>query len=153
MTFEAPRGASDQLTRTTLQIDAALAGPGIAQVIRALQRVPGVLLAEVNAATSRAIVAHDAAVPAASLLAAAAGAGVHARIVADTRTPATSVDPAGLQRARIRQLITFATTAFIALAVIDMLVPASLGKNWLLPVLVSVFWAVFFAEAIIRRRR
>jgi hypothetical protein len=84
---------ADLLTRTTLQMDEGLSTPSIAQiaqVIHALQRVPGVLLAEITTGTARAIVAHDPAVPTASLLAAAAGAGVRATIAADTRAPTVS---------------------------------------------------------------
>jgi hypothetical protein len=67
--FSAPRtGGPDGLTRTTLQIDGTMSPPSVAQVLEALQRVPGVLLAEVNPQNARAVVAHDAAVPAASPL-------------------------------------------------------------------------------------
>jgi hypothetical protein len=65
-------GDADILTRTTLQMDEGLSMASIAQLIKALQRVPGVLLAEIAAGSARAIVAHDAAVPGASLLASSA---------------------------------------------------------------------------------
>jgi hypothetical protein len=45
------------LTRTSLQVDETMAGGPLAQIIRAPQRVPGVLLADVNAASGRADVA------------------------------------------------------------------------------------------------
>jgi hypothetical protein len=75
-------GSSDILTRTTLQIDGSPSSASVAKVVAALQRVPGVLLAEANAVTARATVAHDSGVSAASLIAAAFRAGVRVDIVA-----------------------------------------------------------------------
>jgi hypothetical protein len=60
----------DLLRRTTLQVDGTMAGASLAHVVRALQQVAGVLLAEVPSANARAGVAHDAAVRAKSLVAA-----------------------------------------------------------------------------------
>jgi hypothetical protein len=42
------------LTRTTLQPDASLPTFSVAQIVHALQRVPGVLLAEIAAGTRHA---------------------------------------------------------------------------------------------------
>ena len=63
-----PDPGVDLLTRTTIQVNGSMTAQTTIQVVQALKRVPGVLLAEVDAAGTRAIVAHDPAVPTASLL-------------------------------------------------------------------------------------
>jgi hypothetical protein len=155
VTFTAsPAVGIDLLTRTTLQIDASLPAPTIAQAIRALQRVPGVLLAELNSASTQATVAHDCAVTAGSLLAAAGGAGVQARIVADTRAPTLDVEKT-LQlaaAASLRRFMAVATAVFFGLAVVDLLVPDGTVKSWLGPLLIWSLWLFFIAEAVVRRR-
>ena len=152
VTFTAsPAVGIDLLTRTTLQIDASLPAPTIAQAIRALQRVPGVLLAELNSASTQATVAHDCAVTAGSLLAAA---GVQARIVADTRAPTLDVEKT-LQlaaAASLRRFMAVATAVFFGLAVVDLLVPDGTVKSWLGPLLIWSLWLFFIAEAVVRRR-
>jgi copper chaperone CopZ len=109
-------GAADLLTRTTLQLDANLPIPSIAGVTRALQRVPGVLLAEVNAASSRAFVAHDSGVRLDALLEAAAGAGVRARV--ETPRVALSAERPVLkiQTVRFAQLSALAMVPLVLFA-------------------------------------
>jgi cation transport ATPase len=145
---------TDLLTRTTLQVDGSSAGGSLAQMIRALQRVPGVLLAEVNAATARAVVAHDAAVPATSLIAAAEKAGVHVRIIGDTRAPKLADKPGTpLHSLGRRQLLIAAAAAFIVLTIVDLLVPNAAQKHGVLFALTSLLWALFLVKSFIRRRR
>jgi hypothetical protein len=150
--FSAPRtGGPDGLTRTTLQIDGTMSPPSVAQVLEALQRVPGVLLAEVNPQNARAVVAHDAAVPAASLLAAATRAGVHAAIVAGVRAPADSVGTAlQVQHARLRRFATVALAVFVTL-VLDATVPNIAARQWIVPIVVLLLWILFAVDAVIDR--
>jgi hypothetical protein len=61
----------DFLTRTTVRLGNGTAPDAIEQVVRALQRVPGVLTVQPDAGGANALVAHDAAVPLSSLIAAA----------------------------------------------------------------------------------
>ncbi|MFY9779641.1 MAG: hypothetical protein WAJ85_03900 [Candidatus Baltobacteraceae bacterium] len=144
--------SADFLTRTTLQIEEGLSMPSIAQVIRVLQRVPGVLLAEIPAGTARAIVAHDPAVPTASLLAAAAGAGVRATIVADPQA-ATVSSGVALPAADMpaRRLLVFAGVLVFLLAVTEATRPTLAISHFLLPVLLSAIWAFVIARAMMGR--
>ncbi len=142
----------DLLTRTTLELDGILSASSIAQAIHALQRVPGVLLAELGATGTSATVAHDAAVPAASLLAAVASAGVHAKIVGGTAVAVNGGDAAARQQLRVRRLIIVAAAAFAAVTLIDTFVPDSPGKHWFVPLFISAIWVFFFAEAMLGRR-
>ncbi len=145
---EVPLGVDD-LTRTTLQIDGGTSAPSVESIVRALQRVPGVLLAEMNAASARAVVAHDAAVAPASLLAAVAEAGNHAEIVADTRPVAPVRDGRKLMLVRIAGV---ATVAFVALTIAEVLLPGNDDKLRALPLVMSVFWFIFFAQSFVTRR-
>ncbi len=140
----------DGLTRTTLQIDGATSEAAFASVIGALQRVPGVLLAEVNRSTARALVAHDGAVAAASLLAAVIVAGNHANVVEPP--PAAAPADVRTRRKSILAVVGLGTAVFVALALIDVLLPGGSGRRWLLPVLMSVFWFFFFAQSFAARR-
>jgi Cu+-exporting ATPase len=155
MTSSGPSAyGADLLTRTILQIDGVMSITSIAQVTRALQRVPGVLLAEVNAASARATVAHDDAVTTASLLAAAAGAGVRAEIVAGPPAAAPTGGAALEPRLNWNRYLRILTVAgFAAFAVTGMLVPGVADKHWLLPAVISSLWLVFLAKSIAGRPR
>jgi len=107
-----PARRTDLLTRTTLQIDGGGSAPSLTLVIQALHRVPGVLMAEMHAASARAVVAHDSAVPAGALLAAASGAGAHARIV--TTTLRKPDDTWELALRPLRHLVALATVVLRA---------------------------------------
>ncbi len=139
------------LTRTTLQVGESLPTLAVAQLVRALQRVPGVLLAEIAPGSACATVAHDAAVPGASLLAAAVGAGVHAKIVADTRPPAPSADRVSPPAAApMQRVLTVAAALFLALALGDALIPHSAGNRMLLPILLTCVWAFVIGRAVFK---
>ncbi len=140
------------LTRTILQIDAGMSPPTVLRTIAALHRVPGVLLAEVNAANTRAVVAHDAAVSVTSLLAAVDASGAHATVVAGPLDPARASGGSGPRHMRIRRLMAVATAVFVPLALIDALLPNTANKAWLLPVFISALWLFFFAELFAGRR-
>jgi hypothetical protein len=141
------------LTRTTLEVDESLSTLSVAQLVRALQRVPGVLLAEIAAGSACAIVAHDAAVPGASLLAAAEGAGVHAKIVADTRAPAPSADRISpLADAPTQRVATIAAALFLGLVLGDALVPHLADNRLLLPITLSCVWAFVIGRAVFKSK-
>ncbi len=145
---DVPLGTSD-LTRTTLQIDGATSAPSVESIVRALQRVPGVLLAEMNAASARAVVAHDGAVAPASLLAAVAAAGNRAQIIADTRPVVPVGDGRTLMLVRVAGV---ATVAFVALTLAEVFLPGNDDKLRVLPLIMSVFWFLFFAQSFVTRR-
>ncbi|MFY9779760.1 MAG: hypothetical protein WAJ85_04530 [Candidatus Baltobacteraceae bacterium] len=148
-------GARDAalLTRTTLQMGEGLSTPSIAQVVHALQRVPGVLLAEITSGTARAVVAHDPAVTAASLLAAAAGAGVPAKIVTDTRAPTASP---GMALPAVdmptRRLLMLAGLLVFILALTEAMRPTLAISRFVLPLLLLSVWAFIIARAVLSRR-
>jgi hypothetical protein len=144
-------GGVDLLTRTTLQLSEGLSIPSIAHLIKALQRVPGVLLAEIAAGSSCAIVAHDAAVPGAALLAAAERAGVHASITA--KTPLPSVAASSLRGAPSRRVLTVAGVLLFLLALGETVFPRLAGNHFLLPILLSSVWAFVIARTLFKRRQ
>jgi Cu+-exporting ATPase len=156
MSFGAPPRPSGVglLTRTILQIEGVLSVASIAQVTRALQRVPGVLLAEVNSGSARATVAHDDAVTAASLLAAAGGAGVRAKIVPDPATAAPGGGAASPQRPAWSEWLPIVVTAlFAALALSAILFPDVAFKHWLVPAMMASLGLALLARSIVRRPR
>jgi hypothetical protein len=140
---------ADLLTRTTLAFDERMAAATLGQMVRALQRVPGVLLAELTASDAHLVVAHDAGVPANALVAAAENAGVDVRIVSDTRGPIARAQP---QPARNRNLAIAGALAFVALALVDALVKNQGQKHTILIVLTVSLWAGFFVTSFLRRR-
>ncbi len=122
-------GGSDLLTRTTLQLEANVSLPSIVRVTSALQRVPGVLLAEVNAAGSYAIVAHDSAVNLESLLDAAARAGVRARIEAPLAVAAMRPG-LQMQNTRFLQLSAIAMIPLVLFAAGSLLFQNGAVAHW-----------------------
>ncbi len=148
-----PATDADLLTRTTLQFDGSVAGDALAQMSRALQRVPGVLLAEVNAANDRADVAHDAAVPATSLVTAAQNVGVHVSLVRDTPAPKLAGNVPPLRSLWNRQLLVVAAVAFVISAIVDLLIPNLAQKHGILIVLTSSLWAFYLANSFLGQRR
>ncbi len=146
-------GSVDILTRTTLQIDGSLTTPSITHVVHALQRVPGVLLAEINAVSARAVVAHDSAVSTASLLAAAAGAGVRATIVADPRAPAVSAGTSPpFSSVPIQRLMLFVVALVLLQALFGAVSPSLAKTHLLLPIILSLVWAFVFFSVSLKRR-
>lgn len=144
---------ANMLTRTTLQVDESLSTLSIAKLVHALQHVPGVLLAELAAGSARALVAHDAAVPGASLLAAAESAGVHAKIVADTRRPAPSTASASPLAVRsTQQFLMTAAALLLGLAIGEAFIPHLAGNKLLLPVLLACVWAFVIGRAMFKSK-
>ena len=149
MSITASPGGVDLLTRTTLQLDGSTSAASIAQVIQTLQRVPGVLFAEVDAASGRTTIAHDAGVPAAALLAAANGVGVHAGIVASpSALPIKAGADLRFNGALMRRRMFVWVVIFVAAWLIEALVPDSPEKHWLVPILMTAFWLSFLITRI-----
>ncbi len=152
MTNAPPSGSVDHLTRTTLQIDGSLTTPSIAHVLHALHRVPGVLLAEINAVSARAVVAHDSAVTTASLLAAAAGAGVHATIVVDRRALAMSAGTKPpFASIPVQRLMLLVAALLLSQALFGAVSPSLAKAHLLLPVMLTLVWAFAFFSVSLKR--
>lgn len=147
-----PGAHGDFLTRTTLRLGRDLAASSIAQVVRALQRVPGVLTVEADAVKAQALVAHDPAVPLASLFAAVNSAGAAPTVVADSRggAAATAVPLFHGKRCQIKSAAV--VVAMLGVIVIDMTLPNDPGKRWLFMVPVALLWAFVIIEGLVARR-
>jgi len=144
-------GYADLLTRTTLQTDVAESAASVLRLVAALQRVPGVLFAEMTAGTDRAVVAHDPAVDATSLLAAAAASGVHARILCDTRTIAPGPGAPPGADIPARRLATLALLLVFQLALTEALFPNFVSRHLIIPVLLLSLWAFLMTRRILKR--
>jgi hypothetical protein len=144
---------ADLLTRTTLRMDSIPSADAIRQMIAALQRVPGVLLAEIAPGADRAVVAHDAAVPNAALLAAAARTGIRLTLVRDARAPeAKSVRspfPLGMSIQHFAALWAAAIFGPLLLAAIS---PHLATNRLFFPVVLGSIWAFFVVRAIVGGR-
>ncbi len=140
----------DGLTRTQLHIHDATPA-SIRHVLRALQRVPGVLLAENRKTTSYAIVAHDSAVAEQSLIAAAAVAGSRATVV-KLRTQPPSIDAVApaVSADHMTRLVIAAAVALAGLALVEFIIPSGYGRA--LTGGVAVLWAIFFIHSLVTQR-
>ena len=144
---------AELLTRTTLRLDDALSAISLGNLIRALQRVPGVLVAEMNAGGDRAFLSHDDAVPMSSLVAAAAGAGIRATIIPDSRArtaPAIAAAPARSPTPRLLTVVGLAV--FVVLGLIDALVPAVRNNHVASIALISSVWIFFLVDMYLARK-
>jgi hypothetical protein len=156
VTFAASRGVRDDgLTRTSLRIGRDLSASSIAHVVHALQRVPGVLTVDADAENAQMFVAHDAAVPTASLVTAASCAGAAASVVvAATRATGAAVvtSVAAVPGLRQSQLTIVAMVAMFALVLIDVAFPNSPNKHWFFVMPVVVLWAFILLRATLNRK-
>ncbi len=141
---------SDQLTRTTLEIEGGPSATSISAAIRALQRVPGVLLADMHPASTRAVVAHDGAVDPASFVRAVAGAGIRASIVRDT-SPVTG--HALLSDARSFKVFAASALMVLPLTFVAIFFASAPERQWLLPLVLLSYALVFFVRRAMTRRR
>jgi hypothetical protein len=144
----------DALTRTTLQIGGIMSDPLIAAIVRALQRVPGVLLVDMDATSARVIVAHDGAVPLGALVTAATGAGglaarVHgAAPVANASV--SSIEPDDRVR-RYRRAIVIAALA-VTFVLADLFIPGSMPKRIVMTAVLVGAWTYYIAGTFTRRQ-
>ena len=143
----------DGLSRTTLQIGRGVPASSVAEVIRALQRVPGVLTVDADAENTQAFVAHDAGVPTEALIAAARRGGVAAKAVT---VPCAAVLPVEIgaprQMQRHRYLAAVGLAAMLAIVLIDVALPNSPEKRWFLNMPVVLLWAFILLRATRSRR-
>jgi hypothetical protein len=141
---------ADRLTRTTLEIESGSSPAAIAAAIRALQRVPGVLLADMHAASTRAVVAHDGAVDPASFVRAVAGAGIRASIVRD---PPAAPNAAALPDARFLKAFAASALLVLPLTFVAVFFADAAERRWLLPLFSLSYIVIFFVRSAIFRRR
>ncbi|MGP6157641.1 MAG: hypothetical protein ACLPYS_09100 [Vulcanimicrobiaceae bacterium] len=148
-----PPASAALLTQTSLQLDGAITESVAAHLASTLRRVPGVLLAEVDAAAGRIAVAHDEAVKMQSLLAGIESAGCHATPDAPKNSSLGDISAAATQQdaLRTRRLATIAFLAFAAVALLAGFVPEFAYKQWLLPALMLLVWSLYAASMQLRR--
>ncbi len=146
-----PGAHGDFLTRTTLRLGRGPVALSIAQVVRALQRVPGVLTVEADAVDAQALVAHDAAVTLTSLFAAVNSAGGAATVVADSRGGAAATARPLLHGKR-RHIKSVAVLVMLAVIVIDITFPNNPEKRWLFIAPVVLLWTFMIIEGLVARR-
>jgi hypothetical protein len=151
----AARGTGgDLLTRTTLRFGSNPSPSAIEQVVRALRRVPGVLTVETDAGASNALVAHDAGVPTASLLAAAKLAGVEVKVVPDVCARLALAAPVTIaQPLNQRHLRSVAIAAILGVIIIDMTFPHSPDKRWVYLIPLAMVWAIIVVGSLAARRQ
>ncbi|MBD5654951.1 MAG: hypothetical protein IAI50_07185 [Candidatus Eremiobacteraeota bacterium] len=142
-------GLIDELERTTLRIDASISALSSSQLQHALQSIPGVLVATIDAANARAIVAHDPAVSTATLVAAASGVGVRSTIVRQkpARAAGTGVAPSAGRVLSGRFLLLVVAPLF-ALMCVEAMVPNFAKSRLVTPILLSFIWAFIAARAM-----
>jgi copper chaperone CopZ len=142
----------DFLTRTALHLGRSPATASLAHVVHALQRVPGVLTVAVDAVNGRALVAHDSAVPLASLVAAVNSVGESATVVAGSVDGAAPADAPSFV-GKLRRIKGAVVLAILAVIVVDMTFLKSPAKLPLFLVLVALLWALVITEGLVARRR
>jgi len=146
-------GKIDMLTRTTLQLQDVLPPASIAHLIFALQRVPGVLLADLNLGATSVVVAHDSAVSAASLLSAANATGARATLVARPG-PARAADaPAISPKINVGVMCAVVLGPALLLLAIELLDPPLATNHYFLPIFLSVAWTFVLVRPMFRRQR
>jgi hypothetical protein len=132
-------------------MDEGVSPLAIVQAIDALKRVPGVLLADIEGESGRAIVAHDPGVGSASLLAAGARAGMHLRVVAGSAAPGATSEIALAAVTPARRLLALLTAAALLVAFLGTSNPNLAKYQLILPILLSV-WAFIIARAMYGHR-
>jgi len=144
----------DALTRTTLHVAGASSAAQQAYVVRALQRVPGVLLVDMDPVTERAIVAHDGAVPLTALVTAAAGAGFLATIVRKGGPPAANASAPSPAKPddRVRRFwrIVILAALGVAFVITDLVMPDTVQKRVLMTAVLAGAWICYFVLTFAR---
>jgi len=127
------------VTRTELAVGGMTCASCVAHVTRGLSRVPGVSAANVNLATERATVDHDASVDPSALVAAIERAGY-------TASAPEAGDADALRRDREiaakRGLLIVAIVFFVPTLVLGMVAGDFAGKDWLMLGLTLPVWGV-----------
>ncbi len=142
----------DSLTRTTLRLGQGPVASTIAHVVHALQRVPGVLTVDLDTVNAQALVAHDSAVPLASLVDAVNSAGGSATVVTDCVDGAVPTAKVPLFFGR-RQIKSAAVVAILALNIVNMTLGNSHEKRSMFIGAIVLLWAFVLIEGLVTQRR
>jgi Cu+-exporting ATPase len=130
---------------TELSVGGMTCASCVAQITRAIKKVPGVEDASVNLATEQATVEHSADLSANLLVAAIEKAGYDASVVVDREDDADAERREAEIRRRGR-LLAFGVALFVPTLVLGMFVADFPGKDWLLLALTVPVWAVVGAH-------
>ena len=117
----------------------------VAHVGRALRKVPGVSDAQVNLATERAAVVHDAGVDPTSLIAAIERAGYGAAIVADAALD-EDAERRDAEIRRKRRLLGLSVALFVPTLILGMTPVSFAYKDWVMFALTLPVWLVVGGE-------
>ncbi len=150
MATAAHGGQEDLLTRTMLRFGPSASS--IEQLVRALQRVPGVLTVEADAIHAEALVAHDGAVPVASLVAAANTAGRAVDVVTASPDGVVPTATSPMSHGKYARLKSAAVMAILAVIIIDMIFPSSPEKRWVSLVPLALLWSLVILRTFVARR-
>jgi hypothetical protein len=145
--------ARDALTRTTLRLGDGAPASSLAHVVRALQRVPGVLTVEAVASNTEARVAHDGGVPLASLVAAIGSVGVLATVGSDVASrvlPARTATPSNTSN---RHLPNAAVVAILTVVLIETVFPVNSEKRWIFIMSLVLLWSIGLVARLAVTRR
>jgi hypothetical protein len=146
-------GKIDMLTRTTLQIHDAMSPPSIAHMIFALQRVPGVLLADLNLGATSVVVAHDSAVSTASLVTAATAAGSRVTLVARPAVARGAELAAPKRGFNIVTMCAVVLGPALLLLTIELIDPPLATNHYFLPIFLSIAWTFVLIRPMFRRHQ
>ncbi len=130
---------------TELAVSGMTCASCVAHVGRALRKVPGVSEAQVNLATERAAVTHDAAVATQALVAAIEAAGYGASVVRDDM-PDEDARRRDAEVRRKRALLIFAAVLFVPTLALGMTPATFPYKDWVMFALTLPVWAIVGGE-------
>ena len=143
----------DGLIHTTLRIGQSLSTSSVNEIIRALQRVPGVLTVAADAEHAQAFVAHDPGVLATTLVAAANRADVSSSaVVSSSATEASLETGTPTKDARRHVVGAVGLAAMCAILLLDFILPTSPDKRWVFIMPVVFFWTFILLRATGPRR-
>ena len=136
--------ATPVLERTQLAIGGMTCASCVAHVRKALEGVPGVSSADVNLATERAVITHDASARVPALVAAIQGAGYDASVVDASGQATEDANAARRDRTigRMRLILIFGAVLLVPSLALGMWPGAFAGKDWIMLGLAVPAWAI-----------
>jgi len=144
--------AVDGLTRTVLRFGEEPTLESLEGLVLILQRVPGVLVVVADRLTGSVAIDHDDAVEMDTLRAGVLRAGfAPVPAGASQRVPGSGLAARGRLLGNQRFLLGGAAL-FSAAFLLDVYAPSVVARQWLLVVLVVLFWTVFFLNRSLQRR-
>jgi len=146
-------GKIDMLTRTTLQLHDVTEPATIAHMISGLQRVPGVLFADLNPTTASVVVAHDSAVSIASLVRAAKEKGARVTLVAPPAVAPEATAATSVREIDIMTMLAVVLGPAILLVAIELIDPPLATNHYFLPIFLSIAWTLVFIRPMFGRQR